>query len=496
MNHSSSGVQPKCAGWRWEHSYAALPQAFYAPGRPAGARSASLVAFNAELAAALGLDVDALNSPHGAQVLSGSTLPEGARPIAQAYAGHQFGNFTMLGDGRAILLGEHITPAGERFDVQLKGAGQTPYSRGGDGRAAVGPMLREYLIGEAMHGLAIPTTRSLAVTTTGETLQRVTPLGGAILTRIAESHLRVGTFEYAAQYDGPDAVKTLADYAIDRHYPELREAEHRYRELWLAVAQRQAELVARWMGIGFVHGVMNTDNVSIAGQTIDYGPCAFIDAYDPATVFSSIDRFGRYAYGNQPAITQWNLARLAEVLIPLFDEDPTQGLAWAREAVDDFSARFRDAWLGVMRRKLGLFDAEPDDDDLVRDLLTSMKEHRADFTNTFRALAHAADDASHVPALLMPSISGWLDRWSQRRAREPHDARASRALMLRSNPAYIPRNHRVEAALAAAVAQEDFTPFDRLLGALANPYEDQPEHDALREPAPTTDPPYRTYCGT
>ncbi|MEM8784188.1 MAG: YdiU family protein [Planctomycetota bacterium] len=481
------------SGWRWNHTYAALPDAFYTAVPPTPAPAPSLVVFNATLARSLGLAADRLGGEHGAAIFSGSALPGGAEPIAQAYAGHQFGNFTMLGDGRAILLGEHLTPDDRRVDVQLKGAGRTPYSRGGDGKAALGPMLREHLIGEAMHGLGIPTTRSLAVIVTGEPVYRETELPGAVLTRVADSHLRVGTFEYAARFVGPDAVQALADYAIARHFPEVRDADRPYRALWEAVARRQAELIARWMGVGFVHGVMNTDNVAIAGQTLDYGPCAFLDAYDPAAVFSSIDQFGRYAYGNQPTITRWNLARLAEALLPLFDETPEAALAWAQEAVDGLERTLFDAWLNEMRKKLGLDGTDEGDEALINDWLSWMQADKLDFTNTFRGLSAALVDTPDTDACFASEpFRAWQARWLDRIA----DRTATAERMRQHNPAFIPRNHRVEAALDAAVQNGDLDPYRRLLAALARPYDDQPKHDELREPAPANAPPYRTFCGT
>ncbi|MEM7577999.1 MAG: protein adenylyltransferase SelO family protein, partial [Planctomycetota bacterium] len=384
-------------------------------------------------------------------------------------------------------------PDGRRVDVQLKGSGRTPYSRGGDGRAALGPMLREHLISEAMHGLGIPTTRSLAVVATGEPVYRETELPGAVLTRVASSHLRVGTFEYAARFLGPDAVKALADHAIARHFPECLNADRPYQAFWNGVAQRQTELIAAWMGVGFVHGVMNTDNAAIAGETLDYGPCAFLDAYDPATVFSSIDQFGRYAYGQQSAIARWNVARLAETMLPLFDETPADALAWAQDAVDALEAKMHAAWEQVMRRKLGLHNQASTDGELIHDLLAWMHESNLDFTNTFRSLPVASDDlANATGAFATDTFRAWHARWRSRWT----DPAAVKSLMRKSNPALIPRNHRVEAALSAAVNEGEFTQFDRLLDVMQSPYDDQPQHADLQEPAPETDPPYRTYCGT
>lgn len=374
-------------GWNFENSYARLPDAFYVRLNPVPVRAPKLVVFNVALAQDLGLNPEALKGEEGAAVFSGNRIPEGAEPLAQAYAGHQFGSFTMLGDGRAILLGEQVTPKGERFDIQYKGSGKTPFSRQGDGRAAMGPMLREYIISEGLHALGIPTTRSLAVVTTGEPVFRESALQGAILTRVAASHLRVGTFEYAVAYGDPNAVRTLADYTIRRHFPDLAEAGNPYLALLEAVMERQASLVARWLLVGFIHGVMNTDNMALSGETIDYGPCAFMDAYDPDTVFSSIDYNGRYAYGQQPQIARWNLARFAETLLPLIHGDPQEGVSMANEAISGFSETFRHDWLAGMRAKLGLLTQEVDDGTLVEDLLDCMHRHAADFTNTFRDLA-------------------------------------------------------------------------------------------------------------
>src|SRR5687768_11202930 len=388
------------AGWRLEHTYADLPQVFYAPAAPTPVREPRLIAFNRPLAAVLGLDPDALAGPEGAAIFAGNALPDGARPIAQAYAGHQFGHFTPLGDGRAILLGEQITPSGDRFDIQLKGAGRTRYSRRGDGCAALGPMLREYIISEAMHALGIPTTRSLAVAATGDPVYREDVLQGAVLTRVAASHIRVGTMQWAAMQRDDTSVRALADYTIARHYPELADTPtcaesaadqpNRYMALFDAVLSRQASLIACWQLVGFIHGVMNTDNMALSGESIDYGPCAFMDAYDPATVFSSIDHGGRYAYGNQPAIAQWNLARLAESMLPLFDTNQDRAVERATTALERFADLFHQHWLGGMRAKLGLITREDDDNALVNDLLAWMKQRSADFTNTFRLLTRGA----------------------------------------------------------------------------------------------------------
>jgi uncharacterized protein YdiU (UPF0061 family) len=493
MTPSSRPDRPQ-AGWNFDTSYARLPEAFRVRLNPVPVRTPQLVVFNEPLARSLGLNPEALKGGAGAAVFAGNRLPEGAGPLAQAYAGHQFGHFTMLGDGRAILLGEQITPQGERVDIQLKGSGQTPFSRMGDGRAALGPMLREYIISEALHALGIPTTRSLAVVTTGESVFRETPLQGAILTRTAASHIRVGTFEYAAARGNPDELRALADYTLQRHFPELAEKGNPYLALLDAVMERQASLVARWLLVGFIHGVMNTDNMALSGETIDYGPCAFMDAYDPETVFSSIDHHGRYAYGRQPQIAQWNLARLAETLLPLIHEDQQEAQATASAAVSGFPEIFRRYWLSGMRAKLGLYNREAEDGALVADLLDCMQRHGADFTNTFRDLASGPlPEASIFRA---PDFKKWFARWQVRRERQAEDWGASRRLMNAHNPAVIPRNHRVEEALAAAVERSDLTVMENLLDALSRPFQEPPEESGYHLPAPPSAEPYRTFCGT
>jgi uncharacterized protein YdiU (UPF0061 family) len=480
------------SGWNLDHSYARLPERFYARVNPTPVRAPRLVALNEPLAAALGLRADALR--RRADWFAGNALPDGALPLAQAYAGHQFGYFTMLGDGRALLLGEQITPSGERVDVQLKGAGRTPYSRGGDGRAALGPMLREYIVSEAMHALGIPTTRSLAVAATGEEVVRETLLPGAVLTRTAASHLRVGTFQYAAQWGTVDDLRALADYAIRRHYPEVADAERPYLGLLEAVVERQAQLIAKWMLVGFIHGVMNTDNMTISGETIDYGPCAFMDVYDPLTVFSSIDTHGRYAYGRQPGIAAWNLARFAEALLALLDEDEARAVEAAEATLSRFGDLYRRHWLSGMRAKLGLLNEETEDEELVRDLLTLMQKHRADYTNTFRALT--LEEPEEEPACAARDFREWLARWRARRSRQPASADDSRRLMRSANPAVIPRNHRVEAALRAAVEEGDLRVMERLMSVLADPYAYTPEQAEFAAPPAPSERVYRTFCGT
>ena len=493
MTPPSRQYQPD-AGWNFDNSYARLPEAFYVRLNPVPVRAPKLVMFNAALARVLELNPDALKGDAGAPVFSGNQIPEGAEPLAQAYAGHQFGAFTMLGDGRAILLGEQLTPQGERFDIQFKGSGKTPFSRNGDGRAALGPMLREYIISEALHALDIPTTRSLAVVTTGEPVLRETPLQGAVLTRTAASHIRVGTFEYAAAKGNPGETRTLADYTIDRHFPDLTESENPYLALLRAVMERQASLVARWLMVGFIHGVMNTDNMALCGETIDYGPCAFMDAYDPNTVFSSIDHSGRYAYGRQPQIAQWNLARFAETLLPLIDEDRQKAVSMASEAIAGFQDTFRQYWLKGMRAKLGILNEEADDNALVEDMLDGMQRQGADFTNTFRDLSSGSLPEASV--FRAPDFKQWFERWRARLKRQPDSWEASRRLMNAHNPAVIPRNHRVEEALAAAVERGDFTVMEKLLDVRAYPYQDPPRDEGYHLPAPPSAEPYRTFCGT
>lgn len=492
-NHQN---EPGSRGWRLDHSYTKLPDLMYTLQEPAPVRSPESVVINEQLADQLGLNAEGLRSPAGVEELSGCRVPEGARPLAQAYAGHQFGYFTMLGDGRAVLLGEQLTPEGKRMDIQLKGSGRTPYSRSGDGRAALGPMLREYIISEAMHGLGIPTTRSLAVTATGQPIQRERELPGAVLTRVAASHIRVGTFQYAASRGSVEELRALADYTIDRHDPEARNEAQPYLALLNGVIARQASLIAKWQLVGFVHGVMNTDNMTLSGETIDYGPCAFMDAYDPATVFSSIDSQGRYAYGNQPGIAAWNLARLAEAMLPLLHEEQDHAVAIAEEAISAFADLYRRHWLEGMVRKLGLFHAEPEDEELVNGLLRIMEEARADYTNTFRALTLGELDSSELQAANPEGYRAWLDLWHERLQRQPESQEQVRELMKRSNPSVIPRNHRVEEALGAA-ERGDLEPMHRLVAVLRDPYAYSAEQEPYAEiPSQQQNCAYRTYCGT
>ncbi|MCH6267338.1 MULTISPECIES: protein adenylyltransferase SelO [Neobacillus] len=484
------------SGWNFDNSYARLPQAFFTDTNPAPVASPNLVILNGHLASALGLNPKALQGEEAVAVFAGNKIPEGAAPLAQAYAGHQFGYFTMLGDGRAVLLGEQITPEGKRYDIQLKGSGRTPFSRGGDGRAALGPMLREYIISEAMHALGIPTTRSLAVVTTGDAIYRETELPGAILTRVASSHIRVGTFQYAAGKGNVDELRILADYTIKRHYPEVTADtdNNKYLSFLKEVIKRQASLIAKWQLVGFIHGVMNTDNMTISGETIDYGPCAFMDTYDPATVFSSIDREGRYAYGNQPFIGGWNLARFAESLLPLLHENEEEAVKLAQEAISEYDGLYRQNWLAGMRAKLGLINEEAEDESLAEDLLSLMQKHRADYTNTFRALTLGQLEGAEL--FKAPGFSEWQKRWQERLGRQQEATAESQQLMRNSNPAVIPRNHRVEEALDAAVSQSDFSVMMKLLSALSNPYAYTPEQEEYCTIPAAANRPYRTYCGT
>jgi uncharacterized protein YdiU (UPF0061 family) len=476
-------------GWEFDNTYTRLPGVLFDAANPMAVKEPRVTILNHGLAAELGLDLRAASSEATAALFAGQAIPVGAQPIAQAYAGHQYGGFTMLGDGRAILLGEHRTPTGRLVDIQFKGSGPTRYSRSGDGKAALGPMLREYVISEAMAALGIPTTRSLAVVTTGERVYREMPLKGAILTRIAASHIRVGTFEYAARR-GEETLRALADYAIARHYPALVQSPEKYLEFLRAVAYRQASLISQWQLVGFVHGVMNTDNVAISGETIDYGPCAFMNVYHPETVFSSIDRNGRYAYGNQPSITQWNLARLAETLLPLLAAEGETAVALATQVLEDFPTRFEWYWLAGMRKKLGLQTPDDGDAELVQPLLDWMQKVEADFTNTFRDLSTGRLTAqTHEDE----GFRAWHVRWQERIGRE---SRSDGAALMRSvNPAIIPRNHRVEEALAAAERNDDLSVLERLLAALASPYDDRDDRAEYLEP-PLDDRGYRTFCGT
>lgn len=468
----------------FDNSYARLPGTMHAGAQPTPVAAPRLIKVNAPLARDLGIDPAHLT----AEMAVGNVLPEGAAPIAQAYAGHQFGTLVpQLGDGRAILLGEVVDVNGRRRDIQLKGAGQTPFSRRGDGRAALGPVLREYLISEAMHALGIPTTRALMAATTGETVYRETALPGAVLTRVAASHIRVGTFQFFAVRKDTESLQALLEHVIARHYPELQGAANPALALLDAVMEAQARLVSRWVGVGFIHGVMNTDNMSVSGETIDYGPCAFMDAYDPATVFSSIDTYGRYAYANQAPIAQWNLARLAEALLPLLHEDREEAIRIATERIESFPEIYTQHWLQIFRRKIGLASEEDSDMDLIQSLLDTLQLTRSDFTISFRALANGREPEA---------LSNWLPAWHARHARDPQDDEQRKTLMRGVNPAYIPRNHLVEEMIQAAIERDDYAPFETMLRILMMPYEEQPGAQRFAEAPAETEKLYRTFCGT
>ncbi|MEQ3724655.1 protein adenylyltransferase SelO [Alcanivorax sp.] len=483
---------PSAFGFRFDNTYRRLPAPLFSDCSPQSVSTPQFVLFNDRLAQEMGLDSKAL-SAHP-EMFTGNAPLEGSEPIAQAYAGHQFGNLTMLGDGRAILLGEHLGDDGQRRDIQLKGAGRTPFSRGGDGRAALGPMLREYLISEALHVLNIPTTRSLAVTATGDSVLRESPLPGAILTRVAASHIRVGTFQYAAGQQDPALLEQLVDYTIARHYPALKGAENKALALFEAVMDQQIDLVVGWMRVGFIHGVLNTDNVTLSGESIDFGPCAFMDSFDPNTVFSSIDRQGRYAYGNQPSITQWNLGRFAETLLGLMDENTDAAIEKATHSLKSFSQRYEEKWHAMMGKKLGLFGSEAEDDALIADLLTWMHEQNADYTNTFRDLINESlPDREQYQS---DAFQHWHQRWQARLGRNRKPLASSLCLMRNHNPAVIPRNHLVEQALEAASDNNDLAPTRALLAALADPYADRDIDDPYRQPAAPGERVYQTFCGT
>jgi protein adenylyltransferase len=486
----------------FSNSYARLPEHFFARLSPTAVAKPRLIKFNESLAEELGMDTRGLGPGELAAIFAGNVIPPGAEPIAMAYAAHQFGNFVpQLGDGRAILLGEVLDRNGKRRDVQLKGAGRTPFSRRGDGRAALGPVLREYLVSEAMHALGIPTTRALAAVSTGETVFRDRQLPRAVLTRVASSHIRIGTFQYFAARGDREAVERLSGYVIDRHFPEARDSERPSLALLRIVAERQALLIARWMHVGFIHGVMNTDNTALSGETIDFGPCAFMDSYDPATTFSAIEELGRYAYGNQPTIAQWNLARFAETLLPLLDPNPGRAVELANEAISIFTSRFQEHWLAGMRNKLGLARNEEGDLELAQALLRAMHENAADFTLTFRRLCDAATDETadaNVRALFAnpAAYDSWASGWRSRLAAERLDPEARAQAMRTVNPAFVPRNHRVEQALDAAIEYGDFSPFADLLTVLSRPYEDQADLTDYANPPNADERVLRTFCGT
>ena len=481
-------------GWNFDNIYIHLPKKLYTRQGPIPVPLPKLVVFNKPLAEFLGLNVNVLQEDSGVAILAGNKIPKGSISIAQAYAGHQFGYFTMLGDGRALLLGEQITPKGERFDIQLKGSGRTAYSRGGDGRAALGPMLREYIISEALHGLGIPTSRSLGVVTTGETIEREETLPGAILTRVASSHIRVGTFQYISAYGNVEELRQLVEYTLQRHFSDITSGEDRYLSLLREVIKRQARLIARWQLVGFIHGVMNTDNMAISGEAIDFGPCAFMDTYDPKTVFSSIDRNGRYAYENQPPIAAWNLARFAETLLPLLHDDEDRAIEIANEEIADFHDIYRKLWLDGMRGKLGIFGREPEDESIIHGLLDIMQAYDVDFTNTFRALTMGKLCGTEF--FDSKDFVKWKDGWKTRLNKQRRPKEESEQLMRGNNPAIIPRNHRVEEVLEAAEKQNDYEPMHRFVRALSDPYAysvGQEEYTELPSPSKI---PYRTFCGT
>lgn len=479
----------------FDNTYARLPEDFFAQIAPTRVAAPRLIKFNDALAAELGLPP--LDDADKTALFSGNDLPGGAEPIAMAYAGHQFGGFSpQLGDGRAILLGEIVDRNGRRRDVQLKGSGPTPFSRRGDGRAALGPVLREYLVSEAFHALGIPATRALAAVTTGERVYREVALPGAVLTRVASSHIRVGTFQYFAARRDREAIMRLVEYVIDRHYPDARDAERPARALYESIIARQAQLVARWMQIGFIHGVMNTDNMSISGETIDFGPCAFMDHYDPAMVFSSIDTGGRYAYANQPIVAQWNLARLVETIMFLFDPDADKALDMAKESLATFQPVYQSAWLDGFRRKLGLFNAEDDDLDLIQKFLDALHATQSDFTIGFRSLAHMLAAPSAENPLAAGAFAEWRERWEQRLSRQPQTKDAVADLLRASNPAFIPRNHRIEQVIEAAIDRDDFSRFHEMLAVLSRPYDDQPEHELFARPPQHEERVLQTFCGT
>ena len=480
-------------GFKFDNTYLHLPKAFHTKLLPTTVSKPELVVLNTSLATDLGLNFSDKSAEQQAALFAGSQIPEEAEPFAQAYAGHQFGHFTMLGDGRAIIWGEHITPRGQRVDLQFKGSGPTPYSRGGDGRAAIGPMLREYIISEAMHALNIPTTRSLAVVTNGEQVYRETSLPGAILTRVASSHIRVGTFQFAALQQDREAIKSLFDYTIKRHPPHIEEKQNKPLSLLKSVIEKQAELITHWMRVGFVHGVMNTDNMVLSGETIDYGPCAFMDTYDPNTVFSSIDHMGRYAYANQPAIAQWNLARFAETLLPLLDDDFDKAKEVAEEAINGFGVVYKEKSLSMLRGKIGLFGEQSEDESLITDLLTWMHQQNADYTNTFMDLTNELPPKGECYE--SDAFKEWYARWQVRLTKNTEPLESSLSLMRSNNPVVIPRNHRVEQVLDAAT-NGDLQPLEALLAVLQEPYNNRRDLKSYQFPPKPEEKVCQTFCGT
>ena len=478
-------------GWHFDNTYSKLSNTFKENIKPTPVHDPELVILNEELASTLNLDFSKTDKKKLAEIFSGNSIPEETNTIAQAYAGHQFGHFTMLGDGRAVLLGEHLVNNNNRFDIQFKGSGRTSFSRGGDGRAALGPMLREYIISEAIHSLNIPTTRSLAVVKTGEKVVRENLLQGAILTRVASSHLRVGTFQYIAATQNTENLNTLVDYTINRHYPEIKKSNSKALDLLNLVMEKQCQLVINWMRVGFIHGVMNTDNMAISGETIDYGPCAFMDHYDPKTVFSSIDKFGRYAFSNQPPITKWNLARFAECLIPLIDKVENTAIKLATDLIDNFQNIYEDKWLNMMRDKLGLFGEDKNDKKLINDLFNWMEKNKADYTNTFCNLMDVNSDEIYKN----DDFINWKNEWKKRSELNNSTKEKQSKLMKSNNPIVIPRNHKVEEALAEA-DKGSLDKMKKLLAILKNPHDNQSNIQEYQTPAPLSNEKYQTFCGT
>ncbi len=478
-------------GWHFDNSYSKLSKTFKEDIKPTPVHNPELIILNEELAKNLNLNFSGIDNKKLAEIFSGNSLPDGTNSIAQAYAGHQFGHFTMLGDGRAVLLGEHLVNKNQRFDIQFKGSGRTSFSRGGDGRAALGPMLREYIISEAINALNIPTTRSLAVVKTGEKVVRENLLNGAILTRVASSHIRVGTFQYIAATQNLEDLNTLINYTIDRHYPEIQSSKNKALDLLGLVMEKQCQLVINWMRVGFIHGVMNTDNMAISGETIDYGPCAFMDQYDPKTVFSSIDKFGRYAFSNQPPITKWNLARFAECLIPLIDKNEDSAIKIATELIDNFQNIYEEKWLNMMRDKLGLFGEDKNDLTLINKLLDWMKNNNADYTNTF---CHLMGVKIYDEVYINDDFKSWTNEW-EKRLKLNNSSDKHLELMKKTNPVVIPRNQKVEEALAYA-DKGNLETMNKLLKVLSNPYSDQENINEFQKPATIGNEKYQTFCGT
>ena len=480
-------------GWHFDNTYSKLPKSFLENIKPVPVKDPKLIILNKNLAEQLNLDFSKFSDTDLAKMFSGNSLPEGSETIAQAYAGHQFGHFTMLGDGRAVMLGEHLDKENKRFDIQFKGSGRTSFSRSGDGRAVLGPMLREYIISEAMHALNIPTTRSLAVVSTGEEVIREQMLPGAILTRVASSHIRVGTFQYIAATQNADDLKTLFNYTIDRHYPEIKDSKTKALDLLNLLMQKQCELVINWMRVGFIHGVMNTDNMTVSGETIDYGPCAFMDQYHPQTVFSSIDQNGRYSYNNQPRITKWNIARFAECIIPLIDQDEQKAISIATETINNFEKLYEEKWLNMMRDKLGLFGEDRDDKHLIFELLTWMENNKADFTNTFCNLMEI--QSIKDPIYQNQEYLNWTAKWKKRLEKNNTEKEKYLELMRSVNPIFIPRNHKVEEALKDA-SQNKLETLNQLLEVIKCPYKDNGMLKDYQQPMSNENGDYKTFCGT